>query len=193
MEGYEDKYVYGRRAKRHLCSPVSKFIWRKKRLSPWLWLPGRCKAGKAGAADIAELNHGAGFKEAITEPRPMENGLGGFREILPYQENKVTLDKTKKDKWGLNVLAIDCELKENEKKMRKDMQNDAIEMLTAAGVKDVEGWEADGTPGRGIHEMGTARMGKDPKTSVLNGNNQVWDAKNVFVTDGGLYDISCLR
>ena len=64
------------------------------------------------------------------------------------------------------------------------MQQDAIEMLTAAGVKDVHGWEADGTPGRGIHEMGTARMGKDPKTSVLNGNNQVWDAKNVFVTDG---------
>ncbi|MBI2730409.1 MAG: GMC family oxidoreductase, partial [Sphingobacteriales bacterium] len=102
----------------------------------------------------------------------------------PYHENKATLDKTKKDKWGLNVLAIDCELKENEKKMRKDMMNDAKEMLEAIGLKNVQAGEGDGTPGRGIHEMGTARMGHDPKTSVLNKWNQVWDAPNVFVTDG---------
>ena len=68
--------------------------------------------------------------------------------------------------------------------MGKDMKNDAIEMLTVAGVKDVNGFDGDGTPGRGIHEMGTARMGADPKTSVLNKWNQVWDAQNVFVTDG---------
>ncbi|MEP6464912.1 MAG: GMC family oxidoreductase, partial [Parafilimonas sp.] len=90
----------------------------------------------------------------------------------------------KKDKWGLNVPAIDCELRDNELKMRKDMKDDAIEMLTIAGVKNVNGFDGDGTPGRGIHEMGTARMGKDPKTSVLNKWNQVWDAQNVFVTDG---------
>ena len=76
------------------------------------------------------------------------------------------------------------ELKDNEKKMRKDMLEDGIEMLERAGVKNVKGHDGDGTPGRGIHEMGTARMGKDPKTSVLNGFNQVWDAPNVFVTDG---------
>ena len=68
--------------------------------------------------------------------------------------------------------------------MRKDMMDDAVEMLTATGVKDVKGRDGDGTLGRGIHEMGSARMGKDPKTSVLNSNNQVWDCKNVFVTDG---------
>ena len=84
----------------------------------------------------------------------------------------------------MNVLAFDVELKENEKKMRIDMINDAKEMLEAAGVKNVTSRDGDGTPGRGIHEMGTARMGRDPKTSVLNANNQVWDAKNVFVTDG---------
>jgi choline dehydrogenase-like flavoprotein len=82
------------------------------------------------------------------------------------------------------VVAIDCETKENEKKMRVDMKNDAIEMLTIAGIKDVKGFEDDYAPGMGIHEMGTARMGRDPKTSVLNGNNQVWDCPNVFVTDG---------
>jgi choline dehydrogenase-like flavoprotein len=161
VEGYDDKYVYVRGF--GYQGGASREGWQRS---------------------ISELSIGADFKDAITEPGSWTMGMGGFGEILPYAENRVTLDKTKKDKWGLNVLAIDCELKENEKKMRKDMQNDAIEMLTAAGVKDVHGWEADGTPGRGIHEMGTARMGKDPKTSVLNGNNQVWDAKNVFVTDG---------
>jgi choline dehydrogenase-like flavoprotein len=111
-------------------------------------------------------------------------GIGGFGETLPYHENKITLDKNKKDKWGLNVLAFDVELKENELKMRKDMQADAIEMLEAAGVKNVKGHDSNAYLGRGIHEMGTARMGKDPKTSVLDKWNQVWDAQNVFVTDG---------
>src|SRR5678815_1192195 len=128
------------------------------------------------------LNIGAAFKDALTEPGQWTMGIGGFGEILPHHENVVTLDKTKKDKWGLNVLAIDCELKENELKMRKDMIADAGEMLEAAGVKNVKSRDGDGTPGRGIHEMGTARMGKDPKTSVLNANNQVWDCMNVYVT-----------
>jgi len=183
MEGYEDKYIYGRRAN-GIYVPRYQNLFGDKRdyLRGFGYQGGASREG--WNRSIAELSIGADFKEALTEPGNWSMGMGGFGEILPYAENKVTLDKTKKDKWGLHVLAIDCELKENEKKMRKDMQNDAIEMLTAAGVKDVHGWEADGTPGRGIHEMGTARMGKDPKTSVLNGNNQVWDAKNVFVTDG---------
>ena len=121
-------------------------------------------------------------------------GMGGFGEILPYHENKVTLDKSKTDKWGLNVLSIDCELKDNEKKMRKDMLNDGLEILEAAGVKDVTGYDGDGTPGRGIHEMGTARMGTDPQNSVLNKWNQVWEAKNVFVTDGSfMTSASCVN
>jgi choline dehydrogenase-like flavoprotein len=111
-------------------------------------------------------------------------GMTAFGEILPYHENTISLDKTKKDKWGLPVLSIDCELKENEKKMRIDMKNDAMEMLTAAGLKEVKPSESDYFFGMGIHEMGTARMGKDPKTSVLNAHNQVWDAPNVYVTDG---------
>jgi len=111
-------------------------------------------------------------------------GITAFGEMLPYHENKMSLSKTVKDKWGLPVLEFDVELKENEIRMRKDMVNDAIEMLTNAGVKDVESFDNGYAVGMGIHEMGTARMGRDPKTSVLNGNNQVWDAPNVFVTDG---------
>ena len=182
-EGYDDKYVYGRRAN-GIYIPRYQNLLNDKRD----YLRGFGYQGSASREgwkrQIAELAIGANFKDALTEPGGWKMGIGGFGEILPYAENKVTLDKTKKDKWGLNILAIDCELKENELKMRKDMISDAVEMLEAAGIKNVKGHEGDGTPGRGIHEMGTARMGKDPKTSVLNSNNQVWDAKNVFVTDG---------
>jgi len=182
-EGYDDKYVYGRRAN-GIYIPRYQNLLNDKRD----YLRGFGYQGSASREgwkrQIAELTIGGDFKDALSEPGGWKMGIGGFGEILPYAENKVTLDKTKKDKWGLNVLAIDCELKENELKMRKDMISDAVEMLEAAGMKNVKGHEGDGTPGRGIHEMGTARMGRDPKTSVLNGNNQVWDAKNVFVTDG---------
>jgi choline dehydrogenase-like flavoprotein len=110
--------------------------------------------------------------------------MTAFGEILPYHDNRISLDKSRKDKWGLPVLAMNCEIKDNERKMRRDMMDDAAEMLEAAGVKNVKKNDTGYTFGRGIHEMGTARMGRDPKTSVLNGNNQVWDARNVFVTDG---------
>jgi choline dehydrogenase-like flavoprotein len=183
VEGYEDKYIFGRRPN-GIYVPRFRNIGSDKRD----YVRGFGYQGSASrqgwSRDVAEFNVGADFKNAISEPGNWTMGMGGFGEILPYHENKITLDKTKKDKWGLNVLAFDVELKDNEKKMRVDMLNDAKEMLEAAGVKDVKGRDGDGTPGRGIHEMGTARMGRDPKTSVLNANNQVWDAKNVFVTDG---------
>ncbi|MGV3545998.1 MAG: GMC family oxidoreductase, partial [Pedobacter sp.] len=111
-------------------------------------------------------------------------GFGGFGEMLPYYENRVYIDHTKKDKWGQSVLAIDCEYKDNEKKMREDMMNDAAEMLEAAGAKNIKTYDNGCHPGMAIHEMGTARMGKDPKTSVLNEWNQMHEVKNVFVTDG---------
>jgi choline dehydrogenase-like flavoprotein len=183
VDGYEDKYTYGRRAN-GIYIPRYRNLFGSKSdyLRGFGYQGGASREG--WKRQVAELSIGADFKDALSEPGDWKMGIGGFGEILPYAENKVTLDKTKKDKWGLNVLAIDCELKENELKMRKDMISDAVEMLEAAGVKNVKGRDGDGTPGRGIHEMGTARMGKDPKTSVLNGNNQIWDAKNVFVTDG---------
>jgi choline dehydrogenase-like flavoprotein len=143
---------------------------------------------------VAELSIGADLKEALGEPGQWHMGIGGFGEMLPYHDNKISLSKDKKDKWNLPVIEFDVEFKENEKNMRKDIVNDAVEMLEAAGVKNVKGFDNGCEPGWGIHEMGTARMGKDPKTSVLNSNNQVWDCKNVFVTDGSfMTSASCVN
>ena len=183
VEGYDDKYYYGKRPN-GIYIPRFRNIFGDKRdyLRGFGYQGGASRQG--WGREIAEMNIGGEFKDALGEPGPWTMGIGGFGEILPYHENKMTINKDKKDKWGINVIDFDAGLKDNEKKMRIDMQNDAVEMLEAAGVKNVKGWDGDGTIGRGIHEMGTARMGLDPKTSVLNKWNQVWDAQNVFVTDG---------
>jgi len=183
MEGFEDKYYFGRRPT-GIYIPRFRNIGNDKRD----YLRGFGYQGAASregwGRNIAEMNIGADFKEALCEPGAWTMGITAFGETLPYHENKVSLDKTKKDKWGLNVLAIDAEIKENELKMRKDMMEDAKEMLENSGLKDVKTFDNGYALGQGIHEMGTARMGLDPKTSVLNKFNQVWDAPNVFVTDG---------
>ncbi len=183
MEGFEDKYVYGRRANGFYLTRFANLYGDKRD-----YLRGFGYQGSASrenwSRDIAELNIGAAFKEAVTEPGAWKIGGTAFGEILPYHENKISLDTTKKDKWGLPVLNMDAELKENELKMRKDMVSEMRAMLEAVGAKNINSWDNGHAMGHGIHEMGTARMGKDPKTSVLNGNNQVWDCKNVFVTDG---------
>jgi choline dehydrogenase-like flavoprotein len=111
-------------------------------------------------------------------------GIMAWAEHLPYFENKVTLNKNRKDKYGMPILSIDCEFKENEKAMTQDIMNSAAEMLEAGGVKNVKTFDREMTAGFCIHETGTARMGHDPKTSVLNKFNQMHDVKNVFITDG---------
>lgn len=183
VEGYEDRYIFGKRANGFYI-PRFVNIGSDKRD----YLRGFGYQGGAGregwGREIAELNIGGDFKDALTEPGQWTIGATAFGEILPYHENKITLDKERKDKWGLPVLAMDAELKENELKMRKDMQEEMKAMLTIAGIKNVNTWDSGHAMGHGIHEMGTARMGLDPKTSVLNKWNQVWDCPNVYVTDG---------
>lgn len=183
VEGYEDKYYFGRRANGFYI-PRFANIGNDKRdfLRGFGYQGGASRSG--WSKDVAELSIGADYKEALTEPGGWSIGATGFGEILPYHENKITLDKNKKDKWGLPALSMDCELKENEMKMRKAIVEELKVMFETSGVKNVNTWDNGHAIGHGIHEMGTARMGKDAKTSVLNGNNQVWDAKNVFVTDG---------
>lgn len=183
VEGYEDKYYYGKRPNGfYIPRFVNMGDDKRDYLRGFGYQGGASRQG--WAREIAELNIGGEFKDALAEPGGWRIGATGFGEILPYHDNKITIDKNKKDKWGLPVLAMDAELKENEMKMRKDIVAEMIAMLEAAGIKDVHAWETGYAIGHGIHEMGTARMGNDPKTSVLNKWNQVWDATNVFVTDG---------
>lgn len=183
VAGFEDQYYYGRRANGFYI-PRFTNIGSDKRdfLRGFGYQGGASRNG--WSRDVAELNIGGAFKEALTEPGGWTIGATGFGEILPYHENKITLDPVRKDKWGLPILSMDCELKENEHKMRKAIVSELKAMFEAAGVQEINTWDNGHAIGHGIHEMGTARMGRDPKTSVLNGNNQVWDAKNVFVTDG---------
>ncbi len=193
VEGFSDKYEYGRRPSGIYLPRFRNYYDDKRDYVRGFGYQGG--AGRGRGAEVAEFTIGADLKEAMSIPRDnWHMGLTGFGEMLPYHENKITLNKNVKDKWGLPVLDMDVEIKENEIKMREDMKNDAKEMLEAAGVKNVNTYDAGYEVGMGIHEMGTARMGRDPKTSVLNGNNQVWDATNVFVTDGAcMTSASCVN
>lgn len=130
------------------------------------------------------VSYGADFKEHIKTPGDWTFELMGFGEMLPRFDNHVRLDTNKKDKWGIPLLHINCTHSDNELNMQKDMALEAAEMLTLAGFQDVEAYVNDPHPGLCIHEMGTARMGRDPKTSVLNGHNQAHEVSNLFVTDG---------
>lgn len=183
VEGYEDKYYYGRRANGFYIPRFANLFGDKRNFLRGYGYQG--SASRQGwARNIAELNIGEELKEALIEPGSWAIGATGFGEILPYHDNQMKLSKTVKDKWGLPVLEMDAALRENELEMRKDIIQEILEMFQVAGVKNITTWDKDYAIGQGIHEMGTARMGRDPKTSVLNENNQVWDAKNVFVTDG---------
>jgi choline dehydrogenase-like flavoprotein len=193
VEGYEDKYYYGRR-------PAGFYIPRFRNLGDEKrsYVRGFGYQGAASRQDwnrdIAEMGVGADFKNALAEPGAWTIGMTAFGEMLPHHDNRIYLDHNTKDKWGLPVLAMDVEIRANELAMRKDMMQDAVDILEAAGIKNVQGADWGYSPGMGIHEMGTARMGRDPKTSVLNGFNQVWDAPNVFVTDGAcMTSASCVN
>lgn len=183
VEGYEDQYYSGRRANGFYIPRFVNINGDKRKYLRGFGYQGA--ASRTGwSREIAELSVGAELKEALTEPGHWTIGATGFGEVLPYHENRIYLDTGRKDKWGLPVLAMDAEMKENEMAMREDIKQEMVNMLEAAGVKDVHTYDRGHAMGHGIHEMGTARMGNDPKTSVLNKWNQVWDAQNVFVTDG---------
>src|SRR5690606_20755601 len=194
-DGFQDKYYKGRR-------PNGIYVPRFRNLgdsnTKTNFLRGYGYQGGASRSDwsegIAELAYGKEFKEKIMEPGNWRFGIGGFGECLPYHENKLTLDYDKLDDWGLPTVTFDAEFKENEIKMREDMAAQGVEMLTKAGLKNVNPFNSKPAIGLGIHEMGTARMGKDPKTSVLNGFNQVHTVPNVFVTDGAfMTSASCVN
>ena len=181
--GLNEKYYYGRRPTGFYIPRFRNLFGdRREYLRGFGYQGGASRQGWERA--VRELGVGAKFKDAMSQPGEWQIGATAFGEMLPVHANKVGLDTTRTDRWGLPVLKFDCATGENERLMRVDMRNDMAEMLEAAGVKDVRTFDHGYYPGAGIHEMGTARMGRDPESSVLNGWNQVWDAPNVFVTDG---------
>lgn len=185
MEGMEDKYFKGRRPN-GIYVPRFRNVDGKTKMKNFVRGYGYQGGGSRQGWNrmIAEANYGPELKTQLAKPGNWTFGFHAFGEILPYHENKVSLNFEKTDKWGMPTLVMDAELKENEKAMREDMLTQALEMCEKAGLKDVYEFKDGYSFGLGIHEMGTARMGKDPKTSVLNKWNQIHAVKNVFVTDG---------
>lgn len=194
FEGFEDSYYYGFRPNGFYVPRYRNLTDPQKRN----YIRGFGYQGSASRNGwehhVAELNIGKDLKNILGEPGNWTIGGTAFGEMLPYHDNKISLNKNTTDKWGLPVLDMNVEIKENEIMMREDMKNDMKDMLETAGAKNVEVFDDPYAPGMGIHEMGTARMGRDPKTSVLNAQNQVWDCQNVFVTDGAcMTSASCVN
>jgi len=188
FDGFKDKTTYGRK-------PAGFYIPRFRNLGGitdrqdfirGYGYQGGAYRGFQSISDSKEelISYGPRLKQNIIKYDDWSGSMTAFGEILPYHDNKMSLDYDKKDKWGLPTVTFDATIRDNEKAMRKDMKEQAIQMLERSGFKDVSGWENKYVFGNGIHEMGTARMGRDPKTSVLNGNNQIHEVKNVYVTDG---------
>ena len=182
---HEDKYFTGRRPN-GIYLPRFRNLGGKTNRKDFLRGYGYQGGGSRGSFQPSSIEsaYGAKFKKELLKPREWGMSLGAFGEILPYHDNKMTLDYNKTDKWGLPTISFDAKIRENELNMRKDMMNQAIEMLEKAGFKNVKGKNKNYVMGHGIHEMGTARMGRNPKTSILNGNNQIHSVQNVYVTDG---------
>jgi len=183
VEGYLDVAYTGRRPNGFYI-PRYRNVGKDKRG----YLRGFGYQGRAARAGYGRFNDSAAIgedlKKEFLEPGPWNVGMTAFGEILPYHENHARLDRDRKDKHGLPLLVVNAVVRDNERKMEEDMRNDAAEMLEAAGYKNVKVNSDNYHVGNSIHESGTARMGSDPKKSVLNKFNQVHACKNVFVTDG---------
>jgi choline dehydrogenase-like flavoprotein len=184
IEGFDDRRVIGERPNgiyvprfRNVASKHTGFI------RGYGFQGGAGRSGWESAARSAGL--GVAFKEALSQPGPWSMSFNGYGEMLPHESNRATLSPTLKDKWGIPTLHIEAQWSENELAIHRDMNVTASELLAAAGAKNIRpSTRGPSTPGNANHEMGTARMGRDPKTSVLNGWNQAWDVPNLFITDG---------
>ena len=193
VEGFDDKYYKGRRPN-GIYIPRYVNIDENSKSDKFVRGFGFQGEGFRGGNPANIESFGADYKDSILKPGPWEFFITGFAECLPYHDNQVTLNGDVLDKWGQPTLSIDAEFKANEKALNKQIQEDAVEMLQKVGLRDILGFDKEHPPGYGVHEMGTARMGRDPKTSVLNDFNQVHAAKNVFVTDGAcMTSSSCVN
>jgi len=183
IPGHESEWVYGNRPNgiylprfRNVNAPHPGF------LRGYAFQGGGGRSGWGRGSTTPGI--GADFKASLREPGPWRFSFYGFGECLPNPDNFVELDPVARDKWGIPALRIHCRWRENERALLQDMSVTAAEMLEAAGATDITSFVEDNPPGLTIHEMGTARMGRDPATSVLNAHNQAHDVTNLFMTDG---------
>ncbi|MEZ2413871.1 GMC oxidoreductase [Muriicola sp. E247] len=195
VEGYLDKFYKGRRPNGFY---IPRFVNLNNKSRKRDYLRGFGYQGGASRTDwqvsVAEMQYGKELKENILKPGPWQIGVTGFGEMLPYHDNRVTLSATEKDQWGLPQLDFDVEFKDNEYKMREDIIRQVVLMFEAAGFKNIKSYENETGPGLGIHEMGGARMGWNPRTSVVNKHNQVHAVPNVYITDGAfMTSASCVN
>jgi len=193
VDGFEDKYYFGRR-------PTGIYIPRYRNVFEKQpdYVRGFGVQGSAGRQggrrSSGDVEIGLALKESSVEPGEWGMGFTGFGECLPYADNRVTLNTNKKDRYGRNTLSVDAAFRENEKKMHRDILASVKEMMEQSGFKNIRIEEGMSFPGNSNHEMGTCRMGRDPKTSVLNAFNQMHEAKNIFVTDGSfMASSSCVN
>jgi choline dehydrogenase-like flavoprotein len=193
LPGMEDRHIIGRRPNGIY---VPRFRNVKTKHPDFLRGYGFQGQGylEGWARGIGQVGFGPEFKTSLSQPGPWRFSFYGYGECLPNHNNFVELDKEKRDAWGIPVLRIHSSWGENELVLRRDMAITAAEMLAAVGGRDIQPYAENEPPGFSIHEMGTARMGRDPKTSVLNGFNQSHDVKNLFITDGGaMASSSCVN
>ena len=186
FDGMKDQYYFGRK-------PIGIYVPRFRNVSPATartdYRRGFGLQGKGARAEWKENGarlpgFGQQFKDQLLNPGPWIMWLGGWGETLPYFDNRITLDKELKDPWGLPQVKISFEYHDNERAMSKDILDVITEMFTVAGFTNIRAYSYLQPGGTAVHEMGTARMGHDPSTSVLNGYNQMHDVKNIFITDG---------
>jgi choline dehydrogenase-like flavoprotein len=150
------------------------------------------QGGSSASFNMSAPGFGAAFKKAVRDSGVWSTSISAWCECLPRYENYVELDKDRAEAWGIPALKIHADWSDNEKKLWHDSREQAAEMLEASGHKNVRLTGEMSVPGFCIHEVGTARMGADPKKSVLNGYAQAHDIKNLFVTDGaGWASIGC--
>jgi choline dehydrogenase-like flavoprotein len=186
FDGFDEKYYYGSRPNGIYIPRFRNLPWQPSTETDFLrgygYQGGASRQGWGRATDKAGF--GADFKHELRDPGPWQMYLTGFGEMLPREDNYVELNEDVTDEWGMPALHANVTTGENERRMREDMKAQAAEILQATGGNDVTEFESRYWPGEGIHEMGGARMGRDPDTSVLNGFNQAHDVPNLFVTDG---------
>jgi choline dehydrogenase-like flavoprotein len=190
VDGFEDSYYYGRR-------PTNIYVPRFRNVNKKNagFLRGYHFGGSAYRSKETDNGVlGEALKRAVAMPGGWKMNLYSFGECLPYADNRITLNHGKRDKWGRPILAVNCEFKENERSMNQEASETIRELLEVSEFNDIKVSNKISFPGGANHEMGVARMGKDPKTSVLNSFNQMHEVKNVFITDGScMTSSSCVN